>query len=145
MSISYEIYKGAVGGKTMTGEDMKQFNEMGDLQKNGWKAVDEHFKKKVEIPTESATYELYKSKNKDAKDYIDLPDNIKKIWSNLDRNYDKIVKIPVPKPNKDNKPKKEVEPEIIKLTKKANELKTVDKKKKNLSISKKLEELKKGN
>jgi hypothetical protein len=111
MSKAYEIYKEAVGGKTMTGENMKDLNELPDAVRKAWIAIDTHYTHKPEI-TESATYELYKSRNKDAKDFNDLPDTIKRTWASLDKNYDKIVKVkevkpPKPKEAKQPKPKSE--------------------------------------
>ena len=85
MSKSYEIYKEAVG------EDMKPFEEMNDKLQNAWCAIDLHYTRKPTI-TESATYELYKSKNKDAKEFNDLPESIKRTFNSLDKNIDKIEK-----------------------------------------------------
>ena len=142
MSISYEIYKKAVGGKTMSGENMKAFDEMPEQQKNGWISVDNHFNKKVEI-TESPTYELYKSKNKDAKEFNELPESIKKIWASLDKNYEKIVKVPVPK-----EPKAKKEPKEKSIVEKEKNLEQLKKKESSekvekTSIAEKMEALKK--
>ena len=41
---AYEIYREAVGGVTWNGDKMKEFNEMPEKQRNGWIAVQEHFK-----------------------------------------------------------------------------------------------------
>jgi hypothetical protein len=119
MSVAYEIYKEAVGGKTFDGKDMKQYEEMPENIRNAWTAVDNHYTKKPEI-TESATYELYKSRNKDAKDFEELPESIKRTFASIDKNYSKIVKqkepkAPKPKVKKEAKqkpqPKKEKKPE----------------------------------
>ena len=37
----YDIYREAVGGQTWNGDKMKDFNEMPEKQRNGWKAVEE--------------------------------------------------------------------------------------------------------
>lgn len=96
-SIAYNIYKKAVDGKTMTGEDMKDLKDLPEKIQQAWLSIDKHYTEKPEI-TESATYELYKSKNKDAKEFSELPESIKRTWASLDRNYDKIVKTKEIKP-----------------------------------------------
>jgi hypothetical protein len=110
MSKAYEIYREAVGGKTMTGENMKEsITELPEVVRKAWIAIDLHYTQKPEI-TESATYELYKSKNKDAKEFNDLPDAIKRTWASLDKNYDKIVKtkeVKPPKPKEAKQPKEQ--------------------------------------
>lgn len=105
-SKSYDIYKEEVGGKTFNGEDMKPFEDLPEKIQNAWKAIDKHIHIKEEI-TESPTYELYRSKNKEALPFDELPENIKKTWSTLDKNYDKIVKSKKPKASKAPKAKKE--------------------------------------
>ena len=99
MSNAYDAYKKAMD------TNMKPFEELTDKEKNAWASVELHYTTKPEI-TESATYELYKSKNKDAKEFNELPDGIKRMWANLDKNYDKIVKSKEqPKPKEKPQPK----------------------------------------
>ena len=105
MSKAYDIYREAVENKTMNGEPMKDLNELSRQIQDAWKAIDTHYTQKPEI-TESQTYELYKSKNKDAKDFSELPESIKRTWASLDKNYDKIVKVKEIKPPKPKEQKK---------------------------------------
>ena len=91
MSVAYETYKKAVDGKTMTGEDMKELSQLPEKIQYAWCSIDKHYTEKPEI-TESATYELYKSKNKEAKEFSDLPDSIKRTWASLDKNSNKFIK-----------------------------------------------------
>lgn len=109
MSISYEIYKKAVGGKTWNGEDMKQFEEMPENIQKGWKAIDEHYTKK-KTPEKSKVYD--ELKKKEMKEFEELPPNVKNIFANLDKNYEKLLKLQEPK-----KPKKEKAVKAVKAVK----------------------------
>lgn len=47
MSISYEIYKKEVGGKTFNGDPMKLFEDLPENIKKAWEAIDRHYRYKI--------------------------------------------------------------------------------------------------
>lgn len=109
MSKAYEIYKKAVGGITMNGEQMKKIEELPDVVKAGWKAIDDEYTKKKEtkprVPKpkvdhfSSKAYDEYRIKHKNAKDFSYLPDKLKNIWVNVDKNELQFL-APKPEPKK---------------------------------------------
>jgi len=50
MSNSYSIYKREVGGTTMNGDKMKDFDELPLHIKNAWIAIDTFYKKAIKEP-----------------------------------------------------------------------------------------------
>lgn len=143
MSISYEIYKKSVGGKTMTGEDMKNIDELPQIVQTAWKNIDEHFTKK-KVVENSKAYDEFKQNRKEIKEFDELPSGVKKIWGNVDKNYEKLLKLSELKPVIEKKEKKTQETPIKKKEEKVKESKgIITSKQKKTSISEKLEALKK--
>lgn len=116
MSVAYELYKEAVGGITINGEQ-KSFKDLPVNIQNAWCSIDTYYTKK-RVPETSKVYEEYKTKNKEVKDFTELPDSLKKSWCSIDKQYDKLLKPKEPKQKKEKKvvekkpkeqkPKKEV-------------------------------------